>query len=377
MVRFIFLLVFCFSIEVSYGQTITHPTEENINPEFGITFEINNSDTSFKELPNAEKSLIERIKNHTILFKIGKRQGQASEMLGKVMDTHIDEKNSMIFIIDAQNIGVLTFDLEGNYLQKISQKGRGPGELLNPFSTKSSSSDLFVLDRRYNVKKFSVDGTNFAFQNSVNTKFRPESFCLNSGKLIIKAMSVTDPSSISNRNNIYTYDLDEPNEPVNEYGELYISDSWFAVMHMSLGGIECTPESPTVVQYFEYLNLLYGFDQNGELIWITKINNFNFLELIETPNGSLGPDRSKLPINFDSIYHTASVNKDYFIVQVATRTISSEGYAINGIKTFLLNYQDGSGRLISETLPAILSISESRIAFLTEKDFPQVVIAQY
>lgn len=377
MLRFSFAFLLCVLNQTAFCQIITHPTSININPVFDPIHEISGNEVNFEAISDEGIKLAERILNYKTLFTLGKAAGETGELFGDVLSAHIDEANSRLFVIDTQNIGVLTYDLQGNYLSKISREGRGPGELQNPFSVISSGNKLFVLDRFYNIKKFEGEAAQFIFSEDLNPKYRPESFCLNNGNLVVKTAPVTDPASAQNQHSIFVYPSAGASEPASSFGKLYRSDSWFPVMHISLGGVECAPESPAIVQYFDYLNLLYGFNSDGKLTWISKINSFNFLELLELPNGSLSPDQKKRPIHFDAIYRTISVNENYFIVQVANRTISRNGYALNGIKSYLISYRNGKGTLLPNTLPAILSVSQHHIAFLIKDDFHQILIGRY
>jgi len=252
---FVTLFFLLFNTGYCFGQKTIHPTEKNINPEDGVSETISYSDTNFSHDPAIDK-LRKRLINHNSLFTIGKRHGNSYEMLGNVTGAHIDNRNSRIFILDSQDVGIKIFNMEGKYMQQLSRSGRGPGELVYPSSIKIYDNEIYVLDIRKNIKVFSNSNPKFEYIRTINTESLPESFCFTEKKLFVKSTSVTDPSSLKNQDSIFGFEINNYEKPVAKFGELYESESWHAVMQISLGGMECTSQPATVVQYFNYLNLI-------------------------------------------------------------------------------------------------------------------------
>jgi hypothetical protein len=142
------------------------------------------------------------------------------------------------------------------------------------------------------------------------------------------------------------------------------------------GGIVCISESNNVIHYFGLLNLLYNYDESGEIKWVTRIKDFNFMEIIEKVEESMGPDS---PQEFDYMTNVVSLNEHFSLVQVTNATQSTEGRKINQVKTYVINNADGSGYYIKKELPRIISAAGKYLVFYTESDYPgiQVQIAEY
>jgi len=84
-----------------------------------------------------------------------------------------------------------------------------------------------------------------------------------------------------------------------------------------------------------------------------------------------------MPFNFDMVRNISSINNTHSLIQIDNRNVSSNGYKTNEVKTYIINNKEGSGFFISRQLPLILSITDNRIAFLKNKEFPQVEISEY
>ena len=66
--------------------------------------------------------------------------------------------NDYLFVFSGEGT-IHVFDHEGRFLKNISQKGRGPGEILSytDFDVDSLDHSVYILDNRRNVKVFSFD----------------------------------------------------------------------------------------------------------------------------------------------------------------------------------------------------------------------------
>lgn len=372
------LLITCLSCnKKNNNEKIVHPTLENINPDIGVSNNISISDTNYSKQAKV-RNIVNRIVNKKTLFTIGEKEGKSYDMLGDVKDVHIDEKLNQIYILDSQNIGINVHNMKGEFLYTITREGRGPGELTNPSSIEVQDNQAYILDDQFNIKTFSLEDEEFEYSNTISTGFPPIDFCLMDDQIFVKSITVMDNSSLDNKNNIFAYEQGDYAKPLNNFGTQYKSNSWHAIFSMSIGaGIGCNSKTDIIIQYFQSLNLLYAYNKDGMLLWLSRLEDFNFLKIIEVPGRSMGPDPNNLQGNFDSLENVIALGEDFFLVQVANKTMTKDGARKNRIKTFIINNKDGSGFYIKKELPFILSLTDSKIAFYSETEFPIVTISEY
>lgn len=69
----------------------------------------------------------------TTTFCIGEEMGDSTSMFWSIASADIDDQGR-IFVLDNIECSVRAYDLQGNYLQHVTRRGPGPGELLYPRS---------------------------------------------------------------------------------------------------------------------------------------------------------------------------------------------------------------------------------------------------
>lgn len=113
----------------------------------------------FAEAQKVDTTRINSVKMVNKL-KIGNAEdGSIESSLSNVSDISIDQ-NANIYIADEGSMHIKVFDNEGNHLQNIGRRGRGPGEFLSFKATSIINSDeLIVVDKRqFRITKFSNNG---------------------------------------------------------------------------------------------------------------------------------------------------------------------------------------------------------------------------
>ncbi len=65
------------------------------------------------------------------LFEIGEEIGESSSIFGSILAAGIDDQGR-IFVLDEIETCLKVYDLQGNYIQNVSRRGAGPGELIYP-----------------------------------------------------------------------------------------------------------------------------------------------------------------------------------------------------------------------------------------------------
>jgi len=339
--------------------------------------EISNIISIEDSLPNQNQKLsklIKRLKNRKNIGSIGKKRGKSYEMLGEVKDVYLDEKNSKLYILDTKNIGVNVYDLNGNYLQKFTREGKGPGELINPEKIIIHENLMYVLNWSFNINRYSLSESKLNYFDELTPLSPPLGFCINDNLLFINS-TMKGASDVDKNHNILAYNVKAPEEPINSFGKMYKSNSWIGKATMSMGGIECLSKSNTIVQYFRWLNLIYGYKNDGSLNWVSRIKDFNFINY-EEEYGRMS-FRWDSTEEYDEIKNTVSINKEYFILQVLKNKKSDDQKEKPEFKSYIINYNDGQGYFLGTSFSLIYSISLNYIVFYDEIDFPKLEISKY
>lgn len=68
-----------------------------------------------------------------IQFEIGEELGDSTKTFYSIVDVDVDNSGSL-FVLDGFDASVKAYDLQGNFIQIVTRRGPGPGELLRPRS---------------------------------------------------------------------------------------------------------------------------------------------------------------------------------------------------------------------------------------------------
>jgi hypothetical protein len=377
---FIFIPVILIYLSIACTKNENfHPTNENLHPNFDIDItEVQKKERSSSETYPGLISLASRLQESTIQTHIGKAEGYSHEMIGSVEGITIDQKLSRFLVLDSQQMGINQYDFAGNYIHSLLREGRGPGELINPSKLTLSDDSLYVLNFSFGLNRYSVSSDSLQYIDEINSPYPPLGFCLNHNQLFVYTLPVTGPSEVEKQNNVLAFNTSNITEITNKFGIMYKSDSWMAISSMSMSaGIECTNGSETVVQYFEFMNLLYGFNLDGTLKWITRLPDFNFIEITEHEDGRINFSTvSEKNSKKNSIQNLISVNQDFFIAQITN--LASNENDVDTYDTYLLSYSHGNGVFLTSNWPIVKAVSDNYILFYNiNNDVPQIEIASY
>lgn len=355
-------LVLFVSCENSTSKII-HPTEANLFNQEEISYSIRQDTAS----SNIE---LRKIAHDIRKAELSMELGFGDNILGKVVDASFND--NLIYLLDEQKMNVSVYNVDGEYISSTARKGRGPGELISPEAIIAFENYLFILNNHYDVQIYKSNSTEYEPYDQLNLRIRPDDICLNNGRLIVNTLPISDESSnLQESKNISVFEIEDFETETCKFGSMYTSDSWFAKMHMSMGGIGCSPKSNAVIQYFRNIGQLTGYHTNGEIKWKSKFEDFNHLQLIEQA-GVLGPDRNNPQNDFDSIENVAYINDQHFIVQIFNRELVDDRYKTI-IKTYVIDFDSGEGVFVSSDIPKIIGVNYSeRIYLAYNPDKPTV-----
>ena len=86
---------------------------------------------SEKTEPSSADHYILPVDTLQVVFEIGEEIGDSTNTFWSIAAAAVDDQNR-IFILDDIATCVKVFDLQGNYIQQVSRRGDGPGELARP-----------------------------------------------------------------------------------------------------------------------------------------------------------------------------------------------------------------------------------------------------
>ncbi len=79
-----------------------------------------------------------------VVFEIGEEIGDSTNTFWSIVAADIDDQGR-IFVLDEIDASVKVYDIHGNYMQLLTRKGSGPGELLHPRGLSIMSDGSLVI----------------------------------------------------------------------------------------------------------------------------------------------------------------------------------------------------------------------------------------
>ncbi len=347
--------------ETNGSNEIIHPTAANFIPEDSVTSIID--DTHPGELPDFDDEL-EKI-------EIGVAQGDANYMFGRIGAISMVSDSEMV-IMDEQADKLRLFNMvTGEYMMSFSSAGRGPGEVMHASDMTSTERTVFLSDRMQKVEIFKNVGLENSSTETLPLDINPHQMCQLNGVLYISGVDH------ENLKTVHMYDITEL-EHKTSFHDVYQSDSYLARTLLSNNRIVCNEESNIVVLINPNLPYIYGYSARGEIKWISKLKNFNVIDITETRSDGGRPslNRSIRPNGVSDIYSNAiAMESTEFVILQMNRLNREGGETVDGkILTFLINSKTGQGRLISEELPFIRAANKDRLISVTNDPFPKITI---
>lgn len=325
-----------------------HPNKENIYTDSEVSFIINDN------ISNNNSNLAHlsaRIRDASPATDLN----QDKTLIGDIVDAVLS--GDSLFLLDSQAMSVLIFDTDGNYLSSLSRQGRGPGEFVNPTEINSHSNSLFVLNDQAFIQEFKQENHEYTFHAQTDLQILPNAMCLNDSHLFVKTYPITDESSsMEDMRSIAVFENDNLAEAIFSFGNVYDSEFWGVSMILNTGGIECAPDSKSIVHYMNYLGQLTAFNNKGELLWKSKFKPFNHIILHHRSDGAILPDETISQDTFDSISRTAPVNSDYFLVQIQSLSLKNSADYEPVLKTYLIDFNTGEGVFVTAGSLEFLSV---------------------
>lgn len=344
---------------------IVHPTRENLPRRSELAASIPRT-----AIPRGEDALARfarRLARARTIRSIGQLEGAPALVFGMVEDVTTDE-TGRFFILDSRYNNVRVHNAAGAPLGSFSGPGRGPGELVSPEALERDRQGRIVVADRHNVIKFFAPrGESFAPAGTVAVRFVPEDFCLLGDRIYVQGIAATG----------MIHAFSAAGTPIRSFGQPYRSANWLVRNQLSDGPVACSEEAGVVVTMFKYLPIVYGYSEDGRLLWASRLEDFHAIRIVEERD-----ERGVPEVSFDGgkAYDLAVSLQDapngLVVVQTARYTPESVRDAREPaeLDTYVLSAATGQGVYVGNGLPRISAVSRERVLAGVSDPFPQVRI---
>ncbi len=197
-------------------------------------------------------------------FQIGEELGDSTNTFYSIVDVDLDN-TGRLFVLDGFDASVRTFDLQGNFLQQVTRRGAGPGELLRPRSLSFMPDGRLVISAP-SKQGFVVfdDSLHFLEEIRLWNENSPYDLTAISDNRIALSRYDEDPSSDYIRHTVGLYSWGEP--------------TWDTILWKDSLEIEASDESrdPSKSWIFCLFNLLETSTDNSGNIYFAPLDQFEY-----------------------------------------------------------------------------------------------------
>lgn len=353
----IFSLLFCYSCTNSGEKaTTSHPNKENLLSNDAIDNVIYQT-TDGNLLDSNSLDLYSEIGDND------------EHLLGKVITAKLID-SSKIVVLDDSKKRLRVFDTQTGKLQaSLAREGRGPGELAQPTAMEIVDKNIMVTDRLLKLSFYSTEDDSISFSDEVRIDYTPKRICAIGNFVFVSGIN------LKSHYTIYKYDA-ETYDLLGQFHETYKSDTPLVSMMLSHNLISCNLASESILVVSPFLPYIYSYDTDGNLQWVSKLNEFYPLSATESI-GSNGKPSLNLSYNKNGLtdfYLTLSAqNGSTFNFLQILRTEKSNGESIASTQfTYKIDSKNGEGRLVSNERFRILSVTNDYLIVSSNEEYPTI-----
>ena len=358
-------------------QVIVHPISDRI-PDIEKSHDFVSRDHNSKDILNAQQ-LAKNLLLSPKVLTLGVLEGKRHETFGQISDIRLDGAGNM-YILDTQFSEVRVFNPEGSFLYSIGSSGRGTGEFFMAEGIEvDSTGRVYVGDKSRRNSVFQRLSNSHQYEYQMDLPFVPIDQCRSGNAHFIHGIPIDAPSHV-----IHSYSEDR--NVLNTFGSLYNSTSPLVQHYLGEGHISCSDDPIRIIFAPRLLPIIYGYSQEGQLMWVKKISNFKSLSITENIDTDTGEPEVSMDIfshEFNQISNIIAFPEQYAIVQIASFTPESlnpefrKGENFASLKSYLILFSTGEAIYIGDSLPQIRAISHKYLYTSHSFPFPQVSVYQY
>ena len=345
----------------SHSGLIKHPTPGNFLHADLVDNKVNFQDKNFD--------------NHSIsldtIHSIGINSGDRNYMFGRIFSVFIINQGKMA-VLDEQHPSIRVYDFQsGSYLNSFSSAGRGPGEIMAASDLAGYGSFIAISDRMQKVEVFELQSDVAELSKTIPVSFTPHKLCLSGDDLFVTGVDYTTFDTV------HHYSV-KSGDPIGSFHQAYLSESALPRIMLSQNRIACNDKTDNIVLVSPYQPYLYGYSKDGELLWVTEIEDFTPVKVTEVDDGVSRPrvEKSMNLNGITDIFTTliSSADSKYVYLQM-NRILRKEGEVEHGnILTFRIDSETGESEFISNDIPFIKYENSEFLVTNKNNPYPQIEI---
>jgi hypothetical protein len=292
---FLYIIVIFFAAcsSESIPDEVIHPVPEKLPPDKDISFTV---DIEEDQLNREGLGFSGKI--HSTID-----QNASGSELVEVEDVFIDPDGNLYTRVRGSN-SIEVYDFEGNHYYTIGRDGRGPGEFTHLWAADFDSSYeyLYALDlNEIEVFARSEDGQFKPINTIYHGLSLPTDICVLNDNIYVSGLNLStldapsdpnNPLSIFQFNNasIHSFNV-ESGDLLNSFGYTYQSYSGYPILDANLSRtlLSCNKATNTIVGLLANYGYFFGYDLDGNSIWMSRVDNFKSLQIKESGIHSHSP----------------------------------------------------------------------------------------
>ncbi|HWK90420.1 MAG TPA: 6-bladed beta-propeller [Longimicrobium sp.] len=344
-----------------------HPTEENLPRRSELAASISISGDS--RGGGAAERFARRLARARQVGAFGAVEGTPDQVFGNIEDIAAGE-DGRLYVLDSRYNNVRIFDASGRPLASFGGPGGGPAEFRAPEAlSRDRQGRILVADRHNRIKLFAPQGASYAVQGSISVRFVPEDFCLLGDAVFVQGIE----------RDAFLHAFSASGQRLRSFGAPYATANWLVREQLSDGPVACSEEAGTVVTMLKYLPVVYGYSPQGELRWVSRLEDFRPIRITEEVNAKGKP---RVSFEGDAPYDIAeslqTAPGGLVVVQTARRTPQSNRDKLEfaELRTYVLSAATGQGVYVGNHLPRIGAVTGTRVLAGENDPYPRVRILE-
>ncbi len=288
-----------------------------------------------------------------------------------------------LVLLDQSYTMARIFGADGTPLSRFGGKGEGPGELTSPVALASAGGDVLILDAAMKVERYGWSGTEWEPTRRLQLPMDAQDLCPLDDGLAVIGMRVGEDGMLGSSGDpravhILSYD---DQEVTASFSAPYHYEGVMALWYMMRGKLACDPARRVVWAAYEYLHEIHALDQEGNLLWITRLADVPTTYMVEMRGGAAVGGRPQEGVPVEMISDITLLDDDLLAVQVTsalferntegappTRTVS--------YRTYLLDPDTGEGVGAFRADHQVIGGGNGRAVLYREDPFPQVAVVR-
>ena len=286
--------------------------------------------------------------------------------------------NGEIYVFDKGFSEVKIYKKNGSYIRSFGEVGAGPGAFQSvvDFSTyrgEDGKTGVVVISRSRRVQFFKKEDGNFKQVDRHVFPFEPRDVCSIDGSIFVHGGFAGPEALTRTENSIFK--LGRGGEVSESFGPMYQHDDWLVKYSLSEGVLACDQSSSTVVFSFMHSGVIYGYNKNGVLKWVSEIKDFK-PDPRSYDDGSI---TTKDISGVDRITNIIDTNGDSLVVERrnTVKTATSTSYPDYSFHHYIISSSDGSGYYVGNRNMIILGAGSDWIAGVNESSPESLKIMRY